>query len=505
MAKLLALEWDGREARLAIAHHAGNRIIVDDAFTVDLAPRNAGDTFADVDIGQRVATALSTRGINRIDTLVAVGRASIELRVLTVPQAPEEELPDIVRFQALRQFSSLGTEWPLDFIVLGQGEEGINILAAAISPELISQIQETCAAGNLNPQRLVLRPFAAASTLRTHGLPNRCRLMLDLLADEADLTVLVDEQVVFMRTVRRQITDDEAAANRTLIGEVRRTMVAAQNQLGGRRVEEIVIFGNHEDHRSLREAIEAQLSLDTQFLNPFDNIEVGRELRSHPPDHPGRFAPLLGMLLEEASSTGHAIDFLNPRQRPAAPTQLRRNSLVAALVAVAVICCGGLIWLQMSQYNHEINLLKDKKERLKKNAPMALKITQAAEEIDEWVEGDVNWLDELRELSEEFPTGDKAVITQFSANALPSGGRLTLTGAVNDFTTVTAIDEAISDKRHDVKGRGARPTEDIEHYERTYTKIVTIQPYFQEAADETPPDQKPATGEVTPTKQEPSL
>jgi len=482
MAKILALEWDGREARLAIAQRSGNRIVVDDAFTVDLAPRNSGDTFADVDIGQRVASALSTRGINRVDTLVAVGRASIELRVLTVPQAPEDELPEIVRFQALRQFSSLGPDWPLDFVILDE-EEGTNILAAAISPELVSQIQETCAAGNLTPRRLVLRPFAAASLMRTHGLSNHCRLMVDLLADEVDLTVLIDEHVVFMRTVRRQITDDESAANRTLIGEVRRTMVAAQNQLGGRRVEEIVIFGDQDDHDSLQLAIEEQLSLETRFLNPFNSVEVGGELRNHRPEHPGRFAPLLGMLLEEASSTENAIDFLNPRRRHAAHTQTRRNGLVAALVAVALLCCGWVIWLQMSQFNSEINMLNDKRDRLKKNVPSALKITQAAEEIDEWAEGDVNWLDELRELSEEFPNGDKAIILQLSANALPSGGRMTLTGAVNDSTTVTAIDEAISDDRHDVKGRGALPTEDIERYERTYTKIVTIKPYFSDAEE----------------------
>jgi hypothetical protein len=137
----------------------------------------------------------------------------------------------------------------------------------------------------------------------------------------------------------------------------------------------------------------------------------------------------------------------------------------------------------MSHFDREITTLNDRKQRLQKNEAAALEVIQEAEEIDEWVEGDINWLDELRELSEEFPEADKAIVTQLSASALTSGGRMTLTGAVNDSATVTAIEEAIVDDRHDVKGRGARPTEDIERYERSYTKIVNVKPFYPDAAE----------------------
>ena len=36
MARLLAIEWDAREVRVAVARTAGREVEVDDAFAVDL-------------------------------------------------------------------------------------------------------------------------------------------------------------------------------------------------------------------------------------------------------------------------------------------------------------------------------------------------------------------------------------------------------------------------------------------------------------------------------------
>lgn len=123
MAKLLALEWGLREARVAVARTQGGSIVVEHAFGVDLGPRDPGQTFSDDTIGGKLAPALASRGIGRTETLVAVGRASIELRQLALPPCPLEELPDLVRFQALRQFTTIGEDWPIDFVYLDTAED----------------------------------------------------------------------------------------------------------------------------------------------------------------------------------------------------------------------------------------------------------------------------------------------------------------------------------------------------------------------------------------------
>ena len=262
MSRLLVLEWDGREARAVVARGRGADVVVEQAFSVGLDPRDPGQTAADVNAGERIAAALAAWHVDRIETIVAVGRANIELQLLSLPPAPDEELPDLVRFEATREFTTLGEEWPLDFFEVDKSPEGRRVLAAAISPDLVRQISSTCEVAGLRPHRLILRPCAAASLLQRRDDGGRqVRLMVDLLTDEADLTVLVDGVVVFMRTVRLPGESDSPEQLGALVGEIRRTMAAAQNQLGGRRVDQVVLCSDGQEHVALKSRIEEGLSL----------------------------------------------------------------------------------------------------------------------------------------------------------------------------------------------------------------------------------------------------
>src|SRR4051794_24597364 len=161
MSRFVGLEWDAKEARVVIGRKRTSGVAVDHALVVPLPQREEGTT-AEPDVGSVLARALADQGVARSEALVAVGRASIELRFLSTPPVPEDELPDVVRFQAMRQFTTLGDNWPLDFVPLGPNADGgMNVLAAAISPELLEQIRKDCSVAGITVSRLVLRPFAA--------------------------------------------------------------------------------------------------------------------------------------------------------------------------------------------------------------------------------------------------------------------------------------------------------------------------------------------------------
>ena len=203
MARLLALEWDAREVRAATAVPRGSDVVVEQAFAI---PRERAQLKpqGDSDIGPLLSAALAEQGITSVDTLVGLGRSSIELRVMTLPPSPPEEQPDLVRYQATQAFAAIGDDWPLDFVPIDSHDDSVKVLAAAVSPKLVQQIEGFVGRRASEPHRLVLRPFAAASLFNRSGMlpESTCCLMVDLLADEADLTVLSQGQVVFMRTVR---------------------------------------------------------------------------------------------------------------------------------------------------------------------------------------------------------------------------------------------------------------------------------------------------------------
>src|SRR5437867_7751661 len=104
MSRLVALEWDAKEVRAVVARQRGAGRVVEQAFAVPLAAREEGST-AEPDVSALLAKALSEHGVARSEALVAVGRSNIELRFLTTPPVPEDELPEVVRFQAMRQFT----------------------------------------------------------------------------------------------------------------------------------------------------------------------------------------------------------------------------------------------------------------------------------------------------------------------------------------------------------------------------------------------------------------
>jgi Tfp pilus assembly PilM family ATPase len=464
MSRLVALEWDAKEIRVVIGRRRPGGALVDQALAVPLPERPEGST-AEPDVGAILARALAEQGVARSDALVAVGRANIELRFLSTPPVPEEELPEVVRFQAVRQFTTLGDDWPLDFVPLAPNADGgMNVLAAAISPDLLEQIRKACSAAGITVGRLVLRPFAAASLLKDHFNDGRCRMIVDLLRDDADLTVLIGSQVIFPRTVRLPVTSEADVLGRTLLAEGRRTMIAAQNQLGGRRVEEVVIFGDGQHHTALKQLLEKELTIEVRLIDPFEKVEWA-DPRVGKPEYPGTFAPLLGMLLDEAAGAAPVVDFLHPRKRPPPPDQKRRFIYAGVAAAAVVLLALGVMQWRLWSLDSQIRTLQAARFKADKAAKDSAKPIKDAASLDAFAGADVTWLDEMARLAEKLPPPEAAQLSELTAQASPKtgGGTIKLVGNVDTSVRVTELEDALRDKEHSVNGRGltedqSRPT-----------------------------------------------
>src|SRR5271155_2167798 len=110
MPNLFALEWDSREIRLMVASGKGRQAVIEHAFSIPCEVDPAASDSAET-IGRRIAAELDSRSLGRAEVVVAVGRNSIELRQLQMPPAPDVDLPDMVRFQATREFNEFDDKW----------------------------------------------------------------------------------------------------------------------------------------------------------------------------------------------------------------------------------------------------------------------------------------------------------------------------------------------------------------------------------------------------------
>lgn len=447
MPRLLALEWDEREVRVAVGRTSVGELTVDKAFAIELEGQP---------LPERLAAALSEHGVSRSETLVAVQRARAELRLLATPPVPDEELPGLVRFQAMRQFSNMAEDWLFDYVPLSSvtgEEEQIQVLAAAVSPDIVRTVQETCVQGASPPRRIVLRPYASASLLNRRLPAEGCRLFVELMNTEAELTMLDGREAVLIRSVRMPTEN----VGMVLAGEIRRTIAAAQNQLGPRSVDAIVLCGDEGEYAELIGDLCDRLELPIAAFDPFEGASLGSDLRRELPLHRGRYASVLGMLYDEAEGGRHMLDFLNPRRPPAPPNFRMRVAVLGGIAALAVLM---LIMLLVSKFNaldRRIESLRAESKGWDEQLTAVADLQADVAQVDAFVAGDITWLNELCYISEKLPPPEDVIVDQATfSTQLNGGGQILLEGNVRTSEVIESMENDLRDDVHQVTGSGGQ-------------------------------------------------
>jgi Tfp pilus assembly PilM family ATPase len=501
MAKQIALEWDDREARLVVAQCRSGKVLVEHALTAPLPASESPHTAKA--IGGVLAGLLSQTGSSKGEAIVVIGRASIELRRMKLPPAPPEELPDMARFQAVREFTNYADDWALDYEILSAAPgEATWVLAAVLSPQMLKFARAVTEAAGLSMGHLLLRPFAAASLFESSSLRGKgaSPLLIDTAADESDLTALADDRVMFTRTVKiAHAEDHNATYGKALTQEIRRTLVAAQNQQAGYKVDQIILCDDTRSGTPLAEQIDAELGIAVRVLDPFEVIDAS-SLGEKPPG-PGRFASLIGALLEESLEERHAIDFLDPKRRPPPPDESRKQLLMGVVAALLLVAVVGGIWWGLSSLDRRISkvnqTIRGNEELLKR---YEAKEKQLAE-LEQFMEGDIIWLDELEKLSRAAPPPGQAIATQFRANLQANDtGKIAVEGVVVDSALIDDFESRLRDPAHRVSGKGGAFDQRGE-LPWEFNETITIDPtqIVSESLPEAAPTPK-STAENTPAK-----
>jgi Tfp pilus assembly PilM family ATPase len=442
MPQYLAIEWDAAECRVAVASIRGRQVAIEHAFSF---PRAGGDDTPGV-LGARLAQELDSRGCGRPETLVSVGRTRIELRQFAVPPAEEDDLPDLVRFQAAREFNELDDRWRLDFLPIESSGEGPKpVLATAIAPSEIASIEKVCETAGLTLRKVLLRPCEAASLLTAGGGGSAPQLLIELFAEEADLTVIHGGKTVFLRTTRFAGGRPAVPA---LVAEIRLTLAAARNQLvteSGEsvKIDSLVLFGQDPIDLQLVESVKAELGLPVTLLDPFAGMTIAPSLSAAMPAHAERYAPLLGMLQGELRNTRHAIDFLNPRRRPEPVS--RRNLWISLGATAALLIVVYIIWGRVDHYllDAEVKDLTRSVKEIQDDLDSRKKDRTNTAEIRKWVDQEAVWLDEMAGLSRGMPTARDAMLSEFTASSGARGSQMDIKGWTRDYGTISKMEEGI--------------------------------------------------------------
>lgn len=451
MAKIIAIEWDRKELRLLAGSRRGTQIHVENAVAVAMPATAEGDNTTQVNATEAIGQALNKLRLAKGEAVLSVGRAHVELRTLQLPKVDADDLPDMVRFQALKQFAGLTESTPIDYVVLPENasssEDNLSILAVALNQAAQKEMQKQAADAGLEIQKVVLRPFAVAHllSLADGELSKQNLLMVDILGDEADLTIVEKGCVVFIRSVKLPSTD-ESVVGQWLVGEMRRTLMAAAGQRNGLKVDQVVVWAQQSVADSLSDRAAAQLQLPIQVIDPFNKVKMDDEAKKSLQDSgKSRFTPLLGVLIAEAAGTKHDIDFMNPKRRPPKEKPIARYVLMATAAASVVL---GGFYLYFSSHwalDAEIAALSAQSKDMDDMVQVAQQNTRRWKSVESFIDKEVNWLDEMERISNELPPASEVIIRDANF-ALNSRGANLATISANGLTKDKDTHKKIEEK-----------------------------------------------------------
>lgn len=507
MARRLAIEWDDHEVRVMEAEASGGRLAAPRVSAISLAAHEGPTRVADVVAALR--SGLGTDDRHAKDAVIVVSRDAMQVKQITLPAAPTEELPNMVRFQMVRELNSPLDGAALDFAVLPTSraaDQPLELFVAAVSAEAMREHQSVAEGLGLRSVAMPPRPVAVAELARaiaatgdrapsagTETQPTgegvaaskrEALLVIDFTTTAAEMTVLVDGQIVFARSHRwSEPVLEEGVPASVVARETLRTITAFQSHLPEYAVQRVVIFGEGQHHRPVATAISKQVGLNATIVDPLQALGISQPLGATPltPAARGRFAALAGALLAQAQGSKYRLDFLNPKQPPV--RRSRKKLYTTAAAAAAVLIVGGsygLVRAKMARQDRLADALTKHIAQLDEQLQLADPIIKSAETLQAWQEGEVIWLDELHNFAELFPENTDACLDQLSLSidtqAKTKQGKLSFSAYAKDQATVTALQTRLRQRRdhYRVQPKINQPSSQNAAYTRKFGSDVTL-------------------------------
>jgi Tfp pilus assembly protein PilN len=417
---------------------------------------------------------------------------------LSLPPAPPEELPDLVRFQAEREFTALGADAALDYIPLsGDAETPNQVLALALNAAGVTEAGEICEALGVETGRIEVRGCAAAAFASRAGniASEDIALIVNPLHEEADLVVQSDNKILLLRTVRLPDPSQVEGRLRALVSEIRRTIAAVRQQLTEGQVNRVIICGN-EASIGRSPTLSDDLNIAVTLIDPVAQTPTGLSSSGVALESLGRFAAVLGMALGEVERHPPIVDFANVRKRAEVRRFSRVHILAAAAAVLALGWFGFHLWQQMAAPTRELAALQNRIRDVEEQAKTYEKVTAQADVIEHWEATDVNWLDELEQTAKrvrpkpitakDFPAASDTMLTQLRiirpTGVDAAGGRLDLQGVAKNSAAVKDLEDRLSSDNHRVIPGLGKTDKAIPGYDWAYQLEVRVPRTDEESA-----------------------
>ncbi len=444
----LAVDWDSAAVRYVLAEtRRGGTPRILAAGTVSV---ESGDAPLAERIGSALAQIVADTRAAKARLLVGIGRGQIDSAEFTVPVASELELPLIVANAAPGYFADSLEGGALDFLPSEPNADGSrDVLAMALPPAELGTIESVCKTAGMKPSRILVRPYALRTLL---GESDAAGMTLGLCSGRghSDVLLMSGSGFVAARSLKTpELRAGDSGADH-LGRELQRLLLSLPERFDEMDVERLFVFGRNDEDLQTATRLADSLSCAGERVDPLAAVEADEF-----PADAGQFAPLIGMILEEAQDAHTAVDFANPRRPPAVAS--RRRPIVLA-VSAAVILVSLAVYYVQSQFsaideeNARLLVRVNELNELVKDSEPKRRI---ASTLSAWEQSNISWLDELRDLTLRFPPNRELVANRLSISPAANGSStLVFGGIAREPAAVDRMESSIRDQFHQLRTPG---------------------------------------------------
>jgi len=495
MADFLSLHWGERIVGVE-ASVSDRRIRVRTTLTAERSRTVDQDSTSDVDVEEPgdsgsgstgLANALSAAGVSARQAFVVLSQKDVVTRWLELPAVPDEELPEMVRWQAGTKSTVSIDQLVVDYLPLPVVEdaETRSVLLTTVTRETVSEIQQELSEAGLQLRGIGVGGLAVADLALqlTAGHANSDGLVI--AADSKQLEVTVHQKGLTVLTHSASLSS-ESDPVRAAGQAISRALFAASNSVTDLKLDSAVLLGSlgadlEEIVRGRLVRGESDSKVDVVSLTDSQLVEF----RSAPAEDLAgcpALAAAIGGLLTATGQVADSVNFLDPH-RPPPPKRRVSNQLLVGVAAGVLLLVGLVYFVRMMgsrALNEEITQLEKDvaAERLKffgpKPSETKSKIPSTVA-VDLWQKQRVQWLDQLHELSPLFGESDDVILTelQMSQEVRKGLGRISLTGLTNDRAPVARMTSQIrGHQNYNVRPAELDPNKDRQaEYKYRFSKV----------------------------------
>ncbi len=460
MSKHIIIDWQRSGLFVAMGTRRGNTVSIDTLVTTGGGEGGNGSSTA---ISTQLFALAKQLDLNKAEATLIAPREILEFRTLTVPRAEPDEIPDMVRFQAQRQMANIGDTWPLDYMLLPDkpGQDGISALAATISPAHMAELEATCSDLGIQLTRVLPRPIEIARWgVAAGGLAStEVSVIIALSSTHADILIVSRGTLIQIRSTR--LPEDSSAMPNVLVAEIRRSMLAAASDLNSQSINKVLLIAAPELAERVESVIAQATSASVAMVDPASTLPA-----SLPERHElallsaNRLAAIAGVLYTPAPEKSEVIDLKNCKRRE--PKKSRSREYTYAGIGVGVLALLGYFWWWSAHASLDLAIKssRDLEKQKKQETEDAKKLIKQGDDVNKFLAGSINWLDELTYLSEHLPPSEELMLYNPSFELLPDNtGVITVGVDAKNATAISDMEVALKDSSHTVTGSGSKELE----------------------------------------------